>query len=173
MRTELFRQLGGFCEPLFMYQEDLELAWRARLLGLRIVLEPQADVFHEYEFSRHREKHYLLERNRLIFVATAYSPRLLALLCPVLAAAELGVASLALRERWLRDKLAGWAWLLRNAGWVRRRRRETQGLRRVPDGELARHLTPVLDPKIIELPGIARYANPLLVAYWRGVRKLL
>ena len=85
IRAETFRELGGFAEELFLYQEDLELSWRARLAGLRVVVEPSATVAHAYHYDRlDAEKHYWLERNRLVFVLTAYSGRLLALLAPIL-----------------------------------------------------------------------------------------
>lgn len=173
IRADLFRELGGFCEELFMYQEDLELGWRARLLGLRLVVEPGADVYHDYDFARHREKHYLLERNRLVFVLTTYSPRLLLVLAPLLLTTELGLAALAVKQGWLRDKAAGWGWLVRNAPWLARRRRQTQRERRIRDREAARFLTATLDPKMIELPAAGRLANPLLQVYWRAARKLL
>ena len=51
VRTETFRELGGFAEELFMYLEDLELGWRARLAGYRNVIDPAADVLHEYEYG--------------------------------------------------------------------------------------------------------------------------
>ena len=68
IRRDLFAELGGFTEELFMYQEDLILGWRVRLRGLRVVVSPAADVYHEYEFGRNADKQYLLERNRLVFV---------------------------------------------------------------------------------------------------------
>ena len=75
IRAELFRELGGFTEELFLYQEDLELCWRVRLRGLRIVLEPGADVLHDYVLERaDRRKEYYLERNRLVFVLTSAAP---------------------------------------------------------------------------------------------------
>ncbi|MER3453228.1 MAG: hypothetical protein C4344_06235, partial [Acidimicrobiia bacterium] len=37
MRAEVFRELGGFREEFFLYHEDAELSWRARLAGYRIV----------------------------------------------------------------------------------------------------------------------------------------
>src|SRR6266516_241490 len=52
VRAELFRELGGFTEELFLYQEDLDLCWRARLRGLRVVVDPAADVLHDYVFDR-------------------------------------------------------------------------------------------------------------------------
>ena len=173
VRAKLFWELGGFTEELFMYQEDLELAWRARLRGLRIVLVPQADVYHEYDYGRNPAKHYFLERNRLVFLLSAYSGRLLVLLGPVLVSTELGMFVLALKDGWARDKLAGWGWCVRRARWLRRRRRKTQELRRVPDRDLAVHLTSVVDPAMIAVPGFLRVVNPLLERYWSLVQRAL
>ena len=174
IRSDLFHELGGFTEELFLYQEDLELCWRVRLRGLSIVVEPEADVLHDYVLERSdRRKEYYLERNRLVFVLTAYSGRLLLLLAPVLVAVELGIALLALRQGWLREKVGGWAWLAGQGSWLSRRRRETQSARRVPDRQLARFLTPVLDPRMLELPPGIGALNGLVSMWWRGVRVLL
>jgi GT2 family glycosyltransferase len=173
IRRELFVELGGFTDELFMYQEDLELAWRARLRGLRVVVDPAADVLHEYEFGRNPRKLYYLERNRLYFVLTAYSGRLLALAAPMIAAGELGTLALAVKEGWAREKVAGWRWLVRHGSSVRRRRRETQALRRVRDRELARWLTARIDPAHVPVPAPVRAANPILGAYWSVARRFL
>jgi GT2 family glycosyltransferase len=173
IRRDLFEELGGFTEELFMYQEDLELGWRVRLRGLRVVVNPAADVYHEYEFGRNPGKEYLLERNRLVFVLSAYSPRLLLLLSPVLVSTEAAMLLLAAKEGWARDKLAGWGWLLRHAGWLRRHRRETQRLRRVRDRELARYLSPVVEPAMRPVPSPVRAINPLVAGYWKLIKKAL
>jgi GT2 family glycosyltransferase len=170
----LFRELGGFAEELFLYQEDLELCWRARLRGLRVLVRPDAEVLHDYVLERPgRRKEYFLERNRLVFVLTAYSGRTLALLAPVLVAVEAGLVLLAWRQGWLREKAAGWSWLVRNRKWLVERRRETQALRRVPDRTLAQFLTPVLDPRMLALPPGVASANALVSAWWRAVRVVL
>jgi len=174
MRADLFRELGGFFEELFLYQEDLELCWRVHQRGLRVVVDPAADVLHDYVLERSdRRKEYFLERNRLVFLLTAHSGRLLLLLAPVLVAAELGLVLLALRQGWLREKLRGWAWLAGHAAWLRRRRYAVQAARRVPDRELARFLTPILDPRMLELPPGGAAANILVAAWWRGARVFL
>jgi GT2 family glycosyltransferase len=173
IRRDLFEELGGFTAELFMYQEDLVLGWRVRLRGLRVVVSPGADVYHEYEFERNPGKQYLLERNRLVFVLSSYSPRLLFLLSPVLLSTEAAMLALALKEGWARDKLAGWGWLLRHAGWLRRHRRETQRLRRVRDRELARHLSPIVAPRMIPVPSPVRAINPFVARYWELVKKAL
>jgi GT2 family glycosyltransferase len=173
IRAGLFRDFGGFTEELFLYHEDVELGWRVRMRGLRVVAAPGADMLHDYEFSRNPRKYYFLERNRLIFILTAYSSRLVALVVPVLVALELALAVRALREGWLRQKLAGWVWCVRHVDWVRQHRRETQALRRISDRELAPMLTPVVDPGVMDVPALVSAINPLMELYWSLARRLL
>jgi GT2 family glycosyltransferase len=173
IRRETFRELGGFTGELFMYHEDVELSWRAHLHGLRVVVDPAADVFHEYEFGRNPTKIALLERNRLIFVLTAYSFRLLLLLAPVLVFGELALLAVAARHRWFRGKLGGWWWLVRHARWLVRHRRKTQRLRTVRDRELAHFFAAALDPKMTSVPPGIGFANRLLGGYWSLVRRAL
>jgi hypothetical protein len=48
MRHELVRELGGFdAETFFLYCDDVDLSWRARLSGYRVVHRPSARVFHD------------------------------------------------------------------------------------------------------------------------------
>ena len=173
IRAETFHGLGGFAEELFMYLEDVELGWRAHLAGLRVVVDPEADVLHEYDFARNPRKNYFIERNRLFFCLTAFSPRLLVLLAPVLVSTELGMSAVALKEGWFKDKAAGWGWCIRNAGVLARRRRATQTLRKVRDRDVAGLLTSVFDPGMLPVPRVLRAANPVVSHYWRLVRRAL
>ncbi len=45
-RREMWEELGGFDEDLFMYLEDVDLAWRAQLRGWKTVFAPKAKVYH-------------------------------------------------------------------------------------------------------------------------------
>lgn len=173
IRAETFHHLGRFTDELFMYLEDLELGWRARLHGLRVIVTPAADVLHDYHYARNLTKEHLIERNRLVFVGSTYSWRLLILLAPLLGCAELAMVVLSLRRGWFRGKLGGWAWCIRHGRWLARHRRETQLLRRVTDRELANYLTPVIDPRVGDLPRSVGAVNGLMAAYWRLVRRAL
>ena len=70
--AEAFRDAGGMCERLFMYEDDVDLCWRMRLAGWEVVFRPEAVVWHEYEFDRGTRKWYRLERNRLWAVLSNY-----------------------------------------------------------------------------------------------------
>jgi hypothetical protein len=106
-------------------------------------------------------------------VLSSYSPRLLFLLSPVLVSTEAAMLVLALKEGWAREKVAGWGWLLRHLGWLRRQRRETQRLRRVPDRDLASYLSAEIAPGMIPVPAPIRAVNPLVARYWAFVRRAL
>jgi GT2 family glycosyltransferase len=44
----LFRQLGGFdAETFFMYCDDVDFSWRARLAGFKVAHRPDAVAFHD------------------------------------------------------------------------------------------------------------------------------
>ncbi len=48
LTRELFEKLGGFDDEMFAYGEDLDLCWRARLMGYRIVYAPKSVVYHRF-----------------------------------------------------------------------------------------------------------------------------
>lgn len=48
MPVALFEALGGYdADSFFMYCDDVDLAWRVRQAGLRVVHQPAAAVFHD------------------------------------------------------------------------------------------------------------------------------
>jgi GT2 family glycosyltransferase len=170
LRAETFHELGGFHDEFFLYQEDIQLGWRAQMSGRRVVCTATADVYHDYDFEKHGKKRYFMERNRIVFLGTCFSVRTLLLLAPLLLATELVMLMLALRQGWLRDKLAGWVWLVRNGRRLFRLRRETQRRRRVRDRDLIGLLTAVVDPGMLSVPAVVRMLNPLVAGYWMLVR---
>ena len=166
-------RLGGMPEDFFMYCEDVDLSLRAWLAGGRVGIEPAAQVNHDYEFAGRDTRWRMLERNRWATILRTYPAPLLLLLAPALAAAELAVVALALRDGWWRQKLASWVDVLRSLPALVRQRRAIQAGRSVRAAELARHLTADLDSEYIG--GGARHpvVGFALTAYWRTVCALL
>ena len=46
VRADLFAELGGFDAKTFPGAEDLDLCWRARIAGARVMVAPDARVRH-------------------------------------------------------------------------------------------------------------------------------
>lgn len=167
-------RLGGFYEPYFAYHEDAEISLRTWQAGLRVVNVPDAIAVHRYEFSRNPQKFYLVERNRLMFVATVWGARSLVLLGLPLLALELGMTLLALRQGWLRRKADGWRWLWRHRKAIRARRRFVQSTKIVPDRQWMRVLADTLDTPLISLPRVVQGPlNVAMRAYWRVASRLV
>jgi GT2 family glycosyltransferase len=163
-------RLGGFDPHYFAYHEDADLSIRTWRVGLRVVNVPDAVALHRYEFSRNSFKYYLVERNRLMFVATLWGRRSLLLLAPPLLALEAVMLLLSIKEGWLRDKLRGYGWLWRHRQHLGERRRQLQAERTVPDREWMRVLTDRFNTPLINPPG-AGLLNALMSTYWRVVRR--
>lgn len=68
IRTNLFKKIGGFDKSFFAHMEEIDLCWRIKRAGFRIVYSPKATVYHlgggtmPYQSSR---KIFLNFRNNL------------------------------------------------------------------------------------------------------------
>jgi len=86
VRSELFREVGGFDERFFMFYEDVDLGWRLNLLGHRVRYVPGSVAYHKHhvtikKFGSFRES-YLLERNALLTMYKNYDDASLAKALP-------------------------------------------------------------------------------------------
>jgi len=54
IRKNVFEELGGFDEKIFMYTEDMELCYRAHLKGLGIYFYPDVQVLHKDQGSSNK-----------------------------------------------------------------------------------------------------------------------
>ncbi len=163
-RRSAYLELGGMCPHFFMYYDDVDLAWRARLTGRRVRFCPSATVIHEYEFHKGSQKWFYLERNRLWALASNLRPRTIVLLAPLLAATEASVCRRAFSDHWLRSKLLAWASLLTQLPQLFSWRRSVQLARSVSDYGVMRLFVAELDTPALA-SGQARWANPLLRCY--------
>jgi GT2 family glycosyltransferase len=164
VRADVFAQIGGFEPGYFMYHDDVDVCWRARLAGWRVRFVPDAAVVHDYAFEKGNGKWFWLERNRAWTVLSNYGAGTLLALAPLLIATELAILALALRDGWAREKLRAWWALLRGLPALLRWRRRVQALRRVSDAELLEAMTARLETPLLDAPA-ARRAGPLLDAY--------
>jgi GT2 family glycosyltransferase len=154
-RRELFADVGGFDEDFFMYLEDVDLAWRARLAGWRCVYEPAALVYHLHSASAVPNSPFQLfhlARNRVWTIVKNYSTPDLYWYLPAIVLFDVGSSLAALfRPRpgvttrtaqfaTVRGKLAA----LRQLPVYLSKRRQVQGHRRVPSWRVADELQPIV-----------------------------
>ncbi|ABJ75792.1 glycosyltransferase family 2 protein [Leptospira borgpetersenii] len=55
IRTEVYKRMGGFDSDFFCYMEDVDLSFRARLTGERVLFSPNIKVYH-HGFGSTKEK---------------------------------------------------------------------------------------------------------------------
>jgi GT2 family glycosyltransferase len=155
-----------------MYYDDVDLAWRARLLGWEVLFCPRATLAHDYEFAKGDYKWTYLERNRWWCLLAHFEGRTLAALAPLLLAVELAILARSAREGWLMAKLAAYRALWRDRAALRERRRAIQASRRVGDRAIVARMTAAVDSPFLTSPAV-RGANPALRAYRRLVERVI
>lgn len=69
IKRDVWKKIGGFDPLYFCYMENIDLGWRARLAGYKVVTNLRAIVYHKggtiTRKMRHAHKKYLTERNTL------------------------------------------------------------------------------------------------------------
>lgn len=173
LSRELWLRLGGFAAEYFAYHEDVDLSWRTWQLGLRVVFVPDAVVVHHYEFSRNPLKMYLLEKNRQVFLRTLYGRRLRAATWLPTAALDVAMGLVARQQGWREEYRRAHRWIRDNRGWLRARAASVERARVVPDRQLVRLLTPVLDQQVFPLPPGAGVLQAAMRGYWAVARRFV
>jgi GT2 family glycosyltransferase len=129
-RRAMLDEVGGFDGRIFLYLDDVDVAWRARMAGWRALYVPDAIVWHHHSATtRHGSdfKYFHVGRNRVRLLARNAGSRQLLRHGPAIVAYELAyVAYAAVADRSLaplRGRIAGlreWR-ALRREGAPRRR----------------------------------------------------
>lgn len=155
LRREMLEDVGAFDDGFFMYYEDLDLAWRARIRGWKFRYTPRSVVYHVHCGSSVEWSPFFLyyvERNRVLVnwknAPVRQACRVLASFCWRALRKWYRVASL--RDRSARDRGHALAYaraglsLLRALPGMLCKRIQIRGLRRTTaDGSFAHLITPV------------------------------
>jgi GT2 family glycosyltransferase len=139
IRKNAWKDVGSFDEQYFLYGEDLDWCWRARLKGYRILYVPNARIYHEWRASKGPMIPFL-ERNWLTTAIKNYNSVTLLKLAPKLVALKAAVGAwLLLNGQSLNDKLAvvdGFLWNLKKFRQTWKKRLLIQASRKIDDREI-------------------------------------
>lgn len=89
IRKELFQELGGFDESIFLYMEDTELSWNINSRNLKILYVPSSIIHHDYELDVPSNKIYHLEMGRYTILKEYYTWKEYFLFAPSLIMTEI------------------------------------------------------------------------------------
>lgn len=162
-RRALLDEVGGFDDAFFLYLEDADLAWRARLRGWETLHVPQALVLHVYSASSGQGspfKSFHLARNRFWCLRKNLPAALARRDAAAIARYDAGAVAYALLTRdraSLRGRLAG----LGNPH-ISRQRRAIQATCTAPDAAIAAWLAPA--PSMREVLALKRRVDRLVGA---------
>jgi len=168
VRRSLFEALGGFDESFFLYMEDTDLSWRARLAGYTCLCVPQAVVRHDYRLRFGPRKVFYQERNRYQMWLKGWRWGTWLVMLPALCLAEaLTWGYVLLRQpRQAGNKLRACAWIARHWPQILARRRQAQALRRASDRQLLAGCCWRLDYGQVDRGALGRLARALLDPLW-------
>jgi len=161
-RRDLWKDVGPFDEQYFLYGEDLDWCWRARLKGYKILYVPTAKIYHKWRASK-GQIICLLEKHWLATFLKNYSLKNIFAIMPRLFALKI------LKALWLfkngkdsNEKLAVfdsflWNLVMFKKTW--KKRLLIQASRRISDEELQKHM---YNGSFELLLGFGRMKHPLV-----------
>ncbi|TSC96065.1 MAG: putative glycosyltransferase [Parcubacteria group bacterium Athens1014_10] len=172
-RAKALEEAGLFDENLF-YSEDVDLGWRIRLAGYKIINAPRAEVFHKYSFSRNKDKYYFLEYGRIFTLLKNYEIFTLILILPLLVFWEIGMIIYSFLKGWGNLKMKSYKDIFFSFTILIKKRREVQKMRKINDKEICKYIKGKINSNYEDFKNpLFKLINPFLNLYWRLVKFLI
>jgi GT2 family glycosyltransferase len=149
IHRNLWQKLGGFDELLFMYYEETDLSWRAKLVGAACIYAPDSIVLHDYHPGKPSLSSLIYsKRNRYILLLKNWRWTTLFILLPGLFLTEMvdWGHSIFFGRRGIRAKVLAYRRLITLWPQVIEKRRNVQNSRSATDATLLRAMTSHLSP---------------------------
>lgn len=149
IKKDLAIQTHGYDDAFLTLTDDIDLCWRVRLLGYKVMVEPKALLYHRVSATLSKshnrsEKRYLSERNTLrtllknysiILLITIFLPYIILLISESLFFFALGKRSIA------KSNLRALIWNIKNYKSTLEKRAYVQGNRKVSDFQIIIKMT--------------------------------
>lgn len=113
IRSNIVRETGLFDESFFIYHEELDLAWRIRLSGYKLICVPSSVVWHKGGGKRDKTTLFRKHKNNIYMMIKNYSLKNLARYLPF--RFFLDMVSVVINDV---TPISAYFWLLRNFGLI-------------------------------------------------------
>ena len=172
VKREVFDTVGLFRDDYFMYHDDMEFCWRARLAGFNVGLVDESICHHKYDFEARLPMLYYFQRNRLLTLFTLERLGTIAVTAPCLIVSEVIVGCYFITRGWGATVWRVLRYFLRLETWTRivSRRRQIRRLRVRSDAEIVRGFAGAVVFAEVDSPAMRYVFNPLLRLYWACAR---
>jgi len=135
----ILQQLDYFDPFLFAYHDDLDLCWRAAMLGISSFYVPTSIIFHPiegYSFKWSKFKFYLMERNRQYCILTHFSKTSYLKMLPSLILIDFAVSLFYLKKGMFTTKIKTSLNILKNLTKISKKYQKIQDTRTLSDKEI-------------------------------------
>lgn len=175
VKKEVLDIIGGYNEDYYMYHDDVDLGWKIKLAGFKIVLAPRSRIYHKYEFNRSVKMLFYMERNRYWALFTFYKIPTILLVMPAVLAMDLGMLLYSMANGWFAIKLKLYGALFSPEFWkvAGRERKIIKTFRAINDREVLDKMVGQVLFQEIENPVLKYLANPVFNLYFKLVRLLV
>ena len=136
---KIIQKLNLFDPFLFAYHDDLDLCWRASMLGINSFYVPTSVIFHPiegYSFKWSKFKFYLMERNRQYCILTHFSKSSYFKMLPSLILVDFAVSLFYLKKGMFGTKIRTSLNILKNLTKISKKYQEIQSTRILSDKEI-------------------------------------
>jgi hypothetical protein len=137
---KLFHQIGGFDNKFWGFSDDIDLSWRVRLLGYKVLVNPKSHVYHHQSVTLSKNKRsrnrFLSEKNILRMLLKNYSLLSLLTIIPlyiILELAEILFFTIMFQPHLAYSIIRAIYWNVSNLQNTLYERNKIQNLRRVSD----------------------------------------
>lgn len=175
IKKKVIDKIGGYNEEYYMYHDDLEISWKAKLAGYKIVLAPKSIMWHKYDFARSVLMLYYMERNRYITIFTFYSLPTLLLIFPAVIFMDFGILLYSIINGWFITKLKVYGYFLNPKSWLKifKQRQKIKRFRKIKESEIIKNFSGRVLFQEIENFVLKYIANPIFNFYWSIIKKIL
>ena len=144
IRRDLFTK--PFDDDYFAYAEDLYLSWLARIRGYEVEFSPKSRVIHLGSKTSEKMgfmRFYYEQRNRLINILIFYDMQTILAILPMLSVLYIArnLYHLIKNDGMVKPRFEGYKWIIKNFGFINKKRKDIQKIRKVSDREIMKYMT--------------------------------